>query len=149
VRGVKAGHPVALHHAALLLAQALADHSHVRRLRPGAILAVPGHRCMAAGSSPLEDLCRRLSSLLPEFRPLPGALVRRRTIRSSAASTSRPTVGEHLETLAVGNPRLGRYVILVDDVYTLGSTTTACHALLRDNGAPTVIVAALARTKLR
>jgi predicted amidophosphoribosyltransferase len=109
------------------------------------LVHVPGHLPPGAGGD--TALPRALTTLLPWLRPEDGRLVRHTEIRASATSELRPTVAEHLSTLAWSGPAPPRRVIMVDDVFTHGCVTEACAHLLRDAGAREVIVLALARTR--
>jgi hypothetical protein len=149
VRAVKAGDPLAIEAAGRLLSHSLARRESALRKgmdRP-ILIAAPNH-LPAVLPTPQERFCARSSLLLPWLEHRPGALVRTRAIRESSTATVRPTVLEHLRTLACTAPFPGAHVILVDDVFTHGRTTDACRKLLLDAGAGSVVIAALGRTRL-
>ena len=145
----KAGDHLAIETASQLLLRSLLRRESALRLtalRP-ILLAAPGHLPVPT-PSPQERLCSQLARLLPWLEHRPAALVRTKAIRRSSSASVRPTASEHLSTLACTAPFRGAHVILVDDVFTLGRTTDACRTLLVDAGARSVVIAALARTRL-
>jgi predicted amidophosphoribosyltransferase len=144
VRRLKAGDPAASAMAARLILEGLAAREH--QLRRGSpwieIVAAPGHRSGPAGV-PIHRLCLRLTAAAPWLLYRPGRLVRATAIRSSRTARQRPSVEEHLATLACsGRPAAGS--IIIDDVFTRGNTSEACLTVLRERGAMNVAVACLA-----
>jgi hypothetical protein len=111
------------------------------------LVAAPRH-LPSATLTPPGRLCLGVARLLPWLEHRSTALVRTQPIRRSSSASVRPTESDHLHTLACVAPFSGAHVILVDDVFTLGQTTDACRTLLLDAGARSVVIAALARTRL-
>ena len=147
VHAVKAGDPAALDDAARLLSVALAERERRLGTLNAGLMAIPGHLARSATQVP-EQLCRRISQQLPWLRHEPGALQRIASVRSSATSANRPSVSEHLESLALAPQVPPQCVILVDDVFTFGRVSEAAKRLVIDAGAANVLVACLARTRL-
>jgi hypothetical protein len=100
VHTVKAGDPAALDDAARLLSVALAERERRLGTLNAGLIAIPGHLARSATQVP-EQLCRRISQQLPWLRHEPGALQRIASVRSSATSANRPSVSEHLQSLAL------------------------------------------------
>lgn len=109
-----------------------------------ALTFVPGERdrVLRRGHAPPERLAWELGSAWA--MPVQPLLVRARHVSRqrglSLAARRRNVAGAFV---AVG--RVPRHVVLVDDVYTSGSTVSACAIALRRAGAVRVDVACLAR----
>jgi ComF family protein len=116
----------------------------VRQLDADAITFVPGdrERGLRRGHSPPERLARELAaiwgvpatSLLVRLKPTPRQ-------RGLGLQERRRNVAGAFGAAAAAPPR----VVLVDDIYTTGSTASACAAALRKAGAVRVDVVAFAR----
>jgi predicted amidophosphoribosyltransferase len=116
----------------------------VRRLDADAITFVPGdrERGLRRGHSPPERLARELAaiwgvpatSLLVRLKPTPRQ-------RGLGLQERRRNVAGAFGVAAAVPPR----VVLVDDIYTTGSTASGCAVALRRAGAARVDVVALAR----
>lgn len=145
VRRLKAGDPAVPALAARLILKGLVAHERqLRRHGPRVeIIPAPGHEPGPAGS-PLHHICLELTAAAPWLYYRPGRLVRATEIRSSRASTHRPSIDEHLATLVcVGRPMVGS--IIIDDVFSYGNSSEACRAVLRGRRTQTLAIACLAR----
>jgi transcriptional regulator with XRE-family HTH domain len=68
--------------------------------------------------------------------------------QSSIKGSKRPSVREHMQTLAFAEENLPPAIVLIDDVVTRGTTMAACAKLLREAGWPGAVEAlAVAYTK--
>jgi hypothetical protein len=116
---------MAVNRAAGLMAIALMSSRKPRFPESGFVLiATPGH--LAGPPTPaLEGLCSRIAALIPGVAHRPAALRRISTIRQSSTCDSRPSISEHLATLAATAQLAGRSIILVDDVFTFGRVIEA------------------------
>lgn len=105
------------------------------------ILPVPIHRTRLSwrGFNQAEILCRRL----PEHLVQPGIVRTRRTPPQVKLSAEKRM--NNLQNAFRCNLNLkGKRVLLVDDVFTTGATTSACAQVLKQAGASWVGVAVLA-----
>ena len=148
VPAVKAGNPAALDHAALLMSAAVDERERGLRSLRVSLVAIPSHLAWP-GTQVTEQLCERISVRLPWLEHRPGVLQRIHSIRSSATSANRPSVAEHLRSLALTAQFDSQRIILVDDVFTFGRVTDSARRLVLTAGATDVQVACLARTRLR
>jgi predicted amidophosphoribosyltransferase len=110
------------------------------------IVFVPGdhERGLRRGHVPAEELGRALARRWEV--PIARVLRRRRSV-GSRRQAGLP-LGErrvNVQDAFVAHGRVAARVCLVDDVYTTGSTATACAAALRRAGAARVDVVCLAR----
>ena len=123
------------------------DDPRISRLRPAAFVPVPLHRTRKRERefNQAEELCRVLSrhSGIPTWHAL-------KRIRHTTTQT-RLSREERMENLrgafhAVQTTRLkGCDLVLVDDVFTTGSTVEECSRVLRHAGAASVRVMTIAR----
>lgn len=134
------------------LAEAMAQVERI--IPPGriAVVPVPLHRRKKAqrGFNQSEILARAALKQLAQpdrFEPLTDVLVRRRETESQIGRT-RHQRRENLRGAfaAAGEQIRGRDVLLVDDVFTTGTTASECSRVLRRAGAARVWVATVART---
>lgn len=116
------------------------------------IVSIPPH---AAGRSsvPCERVCAALAHQYGWLTHIPDALVRSENVRKAARSPTgqRPTTEDHVRTIYFGRRDLkigNRGIIMVDDVYTTGSVSGACRAVIKSaTGCPRVIGVFLGRTQ--
>lgn len=100
------------------------------------VLAAPSSsQGLAKNSS--ESLCAALAQRFSWLAHLRGALERTTAVAKSAyaAPGERPGYQEHLESIKYIGPKLnlrGKGVILFDDVFTRGKTSSACRTILRN-----------------
>jgi len=118
-----------------------------------AIIPVPLHERKRAqrGFNQSELIARAALKLLarPErFQSLPGGLVRCRETESQIGLTRHQRRENLRGAFAVADPGqiVKRNVLLVDDVFTTGTTASECARVLRRTGANRVYVATVART---
>lgn len=90
---------------------------------------------------------RLLESPVTDFRVDPGVLVRNRKTRSQTGlkKEQRRTNIRGAFTVAAPERIAGKNILLVDDVYTTGSTVSECAAVLKKTGAENIYVLTLAR----
>lgn len=121
--------------------------------RPIAVVPVPLYKTKfrQRGFNQAELIAKAALKLLPagsSFELVSGVLLRTRDTHSQIGLTSHQRRENMRGAFAV--PRAteitGREVILVDDVYTTGTTATECARVLRRAGASQVWVATVART---
>jgi predicted amidophosphoribosyltransferase len=99
------------------------------------VLAAPSSRRGFAGNA-AESVCAAIARRFG-LTHLRGALERTVTVPKSAyaAPGERPDYERHLETIKYVGPDLnlrGKGVILFDDVYTRGETSSACRTILKN-----------------
>lgn len=122
-------------------------------LGPGRVLVVPvplykGKR-RHRGFNQAELIARSaLNNLRDERLLLTGVLLRTRATQSQIGLTSHQRRENMRGAFAVPSAAevTGREIVLVDDVYTTGTTATECARVLRKAGAAKVWVATVART---
>jgi len=107
-----------------------------------AVVPVPMHwlKARARGDNPADGLARQVATLLR--RPLTRGLLRRRRWTPSQTRLSPAARMRNVEGAFGVAPRTRapETLLLVDDVFTSGSTANACALALRDAGASRVLV---------
>jgi ComF family protein len=118
-----------------------------------AVVAVPLHRAKRGqrGFNQAELVARAALKLQPSqgrLRLLERVLERKRDTRSQTGLTSHQRRENMRGAFMVVRPEevQGRPVLVVDDVYTTGTTVSECARVLRRAGASKVWVATVART---
>jgi ComF family protein len=118
-----------------------------------AVVAVPLHRAKRGqrGFNQAELIARAALKLQPSqgrLRLLERVLERKRDTRSQTGLTSHQRRENMRGAFIVARPEevKGRPVLVVDDVYTTGTTVSECARVLRRAGASKVWVATVART---
>ena len=98
------------------------------------IVSIPSH---AAGKSntPCERVCATLAEEYTWLAYIPDTLIRIEGVAKSARSSSskRPTSEDHLRTIKYNGPKLKASdcsFIMIDDVFTLGQTSSACREII-------------------
>lgn len=135
-----------------MLAETIASHESGLPSGPVAVIAVPLHARKRAqrGFNQSEVIARAALKQLPSerFQILSGVLVRRRETESQIGLTRHQRRENLRGAFFVINPQqlANRDVLLVDDVYTTGTTASECSRVLRRAGAKRVWVATVART---
>ncbi len=124
-------------------------------LPPGtsSVVSVPLHKRKLAerGFNQAELVAKTALKQLamPErFRMVTGVLVRRRETSSQIGLTSHQRRENLRGAFVVANPTqvAGKNILLVDDVFTTGTTVSECAKVLRRAGASGVWVVTIART---
>ena len=136
-----------------LLAKAIAGFGEPLLVKGAVVVPVPLHRrkLRERGFNQTELIAREALKLSPWKGKLslrPRVLERRRETRSQIGLT-RPQRKENMRgAFEVVRPQeiAGREILLVDDVFTTGTTVSECAGVLRRAGATKVYVATVART---
>lgn len=136
-----------------MLAEAIEDVESDFPQGTVAVAAVPLHRAKRGqrGFNQAELIARAALKLQPSpgrLKLLDGVLERRRDTRSQTGLTSHQRRENMRGAFMVTRPEQvqGRPVLVVDDVYTTGTTVSECARILRRAGASKVWVATVART---
>ncbi len=136
-----------------MLAEALADLDSSWTLLPVAVVPVPLHarKLRQRGFNQSELIAREALEDGGWKWPAdaaPGVLERRRETQSQTGLTRHQRRENIRGAFAVARPEeiAGREVLLVDDVFTTGTTVSECARVLRRAGASKVYVATVART---
>jgi ComF family protein len=116
----------------------------------------PGKR-RERGFNQAELLARAACGAMRKLNPkwegeiAPGILVRQRATRSQAGLANAERRRNLRGVFSVPQPEKlrGRDVLLIDDIYTTGTTARACSAALKKGGAARVWVATVARAQKR
>lgn len=136
-----------------MLAEALVDLDSSWTLRPVAIVPVPLHarKLRQRGFNQSELIAREALKMAAKAGRLTlnqGVLERRRETQSQTGLTRHQRRENIRGAFAVARPELiaGCDVLLVDDVFTTGTTVSECARVLRRAGASKIYVATVART---
>jgi len=136
-----------------MLAEAIAGIDYTLPAGEIAVVPVPLHaRKRAQRGFNQADLIARAAlkqiSRPERFQIMPGALIRRRETESQIGLTRHQRRVNMRGAFAVPDPMQieKRNVLLVDDVFTTGTTAAECATVLRRAGANRVYVATVART---
>ena len=113
------------------------------------IVPVPLHssRLRERGFNQTEEIARAALRLRPGFEMSTRVLVRRRATASQIGLTRHQRRANLRGAFEVIGPELiaARDVVLVDDVFTTGTTVSECARILRRSGASRVFIATVAR----
>jgi ComF family protein len=136
-----------------MLAEAIASLEATLPAGPVAVIPVPLHERKRAqrGFNQSDVIARAALKHLrrqEHFELMAGALVRRRETESQIGLTRHQRRENLRGAFAVADPEqiVKRNVLLVDDVFTTGTTASECASVLRRAGANRVYVATVART---
>jgi ComF family protein len=136
-----------------MLSQAIARLSPRFESNPVLLLPVPLHRekLRQRGFNQTELIARAALRLAPKGSPLvleTGVLKRQRATTSQIGLTRHQRRANVRGAFVVARPDriIGREILLVDDVFTTGTTVSECARVLRRAGASKVWVATAART---
>ena len=136
-----------------MLAEAIQELAPSFGDAPVWVLPVPLHRekLRQRGFNQSEMIARAALKLKPAKDRLilqPDTLVRQRPTQSQIGLTRHQRRENMRGAFALAKPAeiAGREILLVDDVFTTGTTVSECARILRRNGASKVWVATVART---
>lgn len=136
-----------------LLAKTIDSLAPAFRDAPVLLVPVPLHRSKLRqrGFNQAELTARaalQLSSVRERLSLRPNALLRTRPTQSQIGLTRHQRRENMRGAFAVAKPAeiAGREILLVDDVFTTGTTASECARILRRQGASNVWVATVART---
>lgn len=150
ILAVKRGEPKAISIAAEMIVRTIRQCSNVLCRECRYILTIPGH-LQDSRNTACEAICQVVARRFPWLEHLDHGLRRIESVTKSAFAGpgNRPTYDDHRRTIRYNGPQgvlKNRGVILLDDVYTLGSTSDACRDILRAAGAQTVVGLFIGRT---
>ena len=121
----------------------LAAHKHIYS-NEIALVAVPSSHARTHSSVQrcIEEACDILqNSIHPKnYRDWSDCLIRESDIQTAhlAATGGRPTYTDQINSLSCSRNNISHYylhIILVDDIYTTGTSIMACRQILQNNGA--------------
>ncbi len=132
-----------------MLAEVLDDLRPAFADRLPLVVPVPLHssRLRERGFNQSEEIARVALKLRPAFQMSTRVLVRRRATASQIGLTRHQRRANLRGAFEVIAPELisARDVVLVDDVFTTGTTVSECARVLRRSGASRVFIATVAR----
>lgn len=98
------------------------------------VVSIPSHDT-GKSNIPCERVCEALSEQFSWLIYIPDGLVRTEDVAKSARSTSsqRPTSEDHIRTIEYNGPKIKANDcshIMIDDIFTLGRTSSACRKII-------------------
>lgn len=132
------------------LGRLLAQHPHLKKLPIDAVIPVPLHqqRLQQRGYNQSMEIARGIIASSPQGVKLLAHCLHRVQPTLPQMGLSHTERRNNVRGVFTASPACrGRRILLVDDVYTTGSTLRECAAVLKKNGATSVHIAIGARTR--
>lgn len=130
----KGNKPLAREKVKDLALEALNDEEDLEEFCQGYLIALPSHAARSI-NEPCEYLCAELARAFPQLVHIRQGLKRVMNVEKSATAApgERPNYNTHINSIVYAGQRIDprMKMIMVDDVFTRGAISRACHDILK------------------